>query len=459
VRNGSSADVAGTARILIVGGGHLGLYAAERLEQRLEPGEADVTLAEPLSYMTYQSLLPEVAAGNVEPRHVAVPLRRALPRFHVVTGQIMGLRHADRTARVRLVDGEERDLSYDHVVVAPGAVARTLPVPGLAELAVGFKTLGEAVFLRNRVIIQLALAASTTDPDVRRRAMTFAVVAGDYAGVEALGELSDLSMDAIEAFAELRREELRWILVEPADRILNEVSPELSEYTANVLRARGVEIRLNTTIASCVGGRIRFGTGPYAGDVIEANTLVWTAGPRPNPMLDQTDLPRHPDGRVAADAYLRVRGTPSAWTGGDCAAVPDLTRDEPGALCAPTAEHAIRQGRRLADNLIADLRGRRHSGPPKPYRHRYAGSVVGMGRLQGVAEVYGVRVRGAPAWLLHRGYHWWMLPSAARKARVLTDWALDALFARDISALAELEEPRKPLQTAVRAPALVAKPA
>jgi NADH dehydrogenase len=271
--------------------------------------------------------------------------------------------------------------------------------------------------------------------------------------VEALGELSDLSMDAIEAFDGLHRDELRWILVEPADRILTEASPELSEYTANVLRERGVEIRLNATVASCVGGRIRFG-GRYAGDVVDANTLVWTAGTRPHPMLEATDLPRDDQGRVPADAYLRVPGAPGAWTGGDCAAVPDLTRDEPGALCEPTAGHAIRQGRRLADNLIAELRGER-SHPPQPYRHRYPGAVAGMGRLQGVAEIYGVRLRGAPAWLLHRGYHWLMLPTSARKARVLTDWALDALFERDTSALAELEEPRKPLQTAARAPSLV----
>jgi NADH dehydrogenase len=444
---------ADTPRILIIGGGHLGLYAADRLQKRLRPGEADLILVEPLTYMTYKSLVPEVAAGNVEPRHIVIPLRRALPRFHIVNGQVIGLRHADHTARVRLVDGEERDIAYDHVVVAPGSVARTLPIPGLAELAVGFKTLGEAVFLRNRVLIQLSLAASTLNADTRRRALTFVVVSGDYAGVEALGELSDLSIDAIEAFDGLRREDLRWILVEPAGRIMPEVSPDLSEYTADVLRRRGVEIRLNTTITSCVSGRIRFG-GRYTGDIVEANTLVWTAGVRPNPMLDNTDLPRDNKGRLPADAYLRVRGAPGAWTGGDCAAVPDLTSDEPDAVCAFTAAHAIRQARRLADNLVAEIRGK-HSRPPQPYRHRYAGAVAGLGRLQGVAEIYGVRLRGAPAWLLHRGYHWVMLPSAARKARVLTDWALDALFPRDISALAELEEPRKPLQTAARAPSLV----
>jgi NADH dehydrogenase len=448
---------AGTARILIVGGGHVGLYAAVRLQQRLRPGEAELTLADPLSYMTYQPLLAEVAAGNVEPRHVAIPLRRALPGVHIVSGQVSGLRHADRTARVQLVNGQERELTYDHVVVAPGSVVRTSQVPGLAELAVGFKTLGEAVFLRNRVLTQLSLAASTTDPDVRRRAVTFVVAGGWFAGVEALGELSDLSMDAIEAFEGLRREELRWILVEAGDRIMPSVSPELSEYTTNVLRGRGVEIRPNTTIASCVAGRIRF-AGRNADDGVEANTLIWTADIRPHPMLADTDLPRDAKGRVLADVYLRVRGVPGAWTGGDCAAVPDLTSDEPDALCLSTAQHASRQGRRLADNIIAELRHeRRH--PPKPYRHRFIGAVAGLGRNQGVAQVYHVRLRGLPAWLLHRGYHLAKLPSDVRKTRVLTDWALDALFPRDINALAELEEPRKPLQTVARAPSLIVEPA
>ncbi|NJC71724.1 NAD(P)/FAD-dependent oxidoreductase [Planosporangium thailandense] len=439
--------------ILVIGGGAVGLFAAKRLEDRLDPGEADLCLVDPLSYTTYHPLLAEVAASTVEPRHVAVPLRRILSRFYICNSQVVGIRHADRTARVRLVNGEERDIPYDHVVIAPGSVSKTAPVPGLAELAVGFKTLGEAVFLRNRVITQLSLAASTTDPHSRRRSLTFVLVGASFAGVEALGELSDLSHQAIRAFRGLRREELRWILVEPGDRILPEVTPDLSEYIANVLRERGVEIRLDTTIASCVGGRIRFG-GRYAHDIVEANTLIWTAGQQPNPVVEDTDLPRDDQGRLLADAYLRVRGLRGAWTGGDCAAVPDLTSDDPNALCAPTAQHAIRQGRRIADNLISELRGR-HSAPPEPYRHRFIGVVAGLGRLEGVAQVYDIHLRGLPAWVLHRGYHLMMLPSTHRKMRVLTDWIIDAVFPRDITALGELEEPRKPLQTAARAPSLV----
>ncbi|MGC9671345.1 NAD(P)/FAD-dependent oxidoreductase [Planosporangium sp. 12N6] len=445
-------------RILVIGGGHLGLYAAKRLQDRLLPKEADLTLIDSRSYMTYVPLLPEVAAATVEPRHVTVPLHRLLPRFHICSGDVMTLRHADRTAEVQLVDGQHRRIEYDHLVMAPGSVSQTTPIPGLAELAVGFKTLGEAVFLRNRVITQLSLADSTTDPHMRRRALTFVVVGGWYAGVEALGELSDLSQTAIQAFPELDAAELRWILVTAGDRILPEVSPDLSAYTTRLLRSQGIEIRLGTTIASCVAGRIRFGPGRYADDLVEANTLVWTIGLRPHPILEHTDLPRDDRGQLPADAYLRVRGVPGAWTGGDCAAVPDLTSDNPNALCPRTADHAERQARRLADNLVAEIRGRRHSGPPKPYAHRLPITVVGLGRLTGVAQVYDVRLRGRPAWTLHRLYHWLRLPSRPRKLRVLVDWAVDSLVPRDISALAELEEPRRPLQEAVRAPSLVTEP-
>lgn len=448
-RTRTARPTATPPRILIIGGGHVGLNVANRLERLLRPGEAELILVDPLTYMTYQPLLAEVAAGNVEPRHITVPLRWALPRFHVVHGEVLELRHADRTAHVELVDsGDDRDIGYDHVVVCPGGAVRTLPVPGLAELAVGFRTIAEAVFLRNQVLTQLSVAASSTDPGIRRAALTFVVVGGGYAGVEALGELSDLSRAVAPVF-ELRPDDVRWILVEASDRLMPEVKAQLSACAASMFRGRGVELRLGTTTTSCVAGRIRFGPGRYADDVVETHTLVWATGSQPNPMLECTDLPRDGLGRVLADAYLRVQRTPGAWTAGDCAAVPDLASREPGALCLPTAQHAIRQARRLADNLVAELRGeRRH--PPRPYRHRFVGSVAGIGRFQGVAQVYGVCLTGLPAWLLHRAYHLTKLPSATRRRRVLADWILDALSPRDISALTELEQPRSSLQATAR---------
>jgi NADH dehydrogenase len=427
-------------RILIMGGGHLGMYVARRLGKRLRLGEADVMLVDPRSHLTYNPLLAEAAAGNVEPRHVAVPLRRVLSRTRVLTAEVVGLDHEAQRAVARLSSGEHRELSYDHVVVAPGAVARLLPIPGLAEFGIGFKSIGEAVFLRNHLLDRLAFASSTADERARRSALTFVVVGGGYSGIEALGELSDMTAAVADAF-ELAPSELRWLLVELTDRILPEVGPELADYTLRQLRRRGIEVRLRTKLLSCVDGRVRLDTG----DEFDADTLIWVAGIEPNPVLANTGLPRDGAGRLTADAFLRVLDAPGAWTGGDCAAVPDLGSDQPGALCAPTAQHAVRQARRVADNLVATLRGQEI----RPYRHKYAGSVASLGRFQGVAEIYGVRMCGPAAWLLHRAYHLAQLPSGPRRARVLADWTLAAVFPRDIVSLGEVHDPKRAFRASV----------
>jgi len=423
-----------TPRILLIGGGHVGLYAARRLQQRLRRREARITLVDPQSHMTYQPLLAEAAAGNVEPRHIAVPLRRVLPDVEIVNAELVRLDHADRRATVRLPTGEHRALDYDQVVLAPGSVARTLPIPGLAEHGVGFRSIGEATYLRNRVLDRLAFAASTADERARQRALTFVVVGGGYAGVETLGELSDMTAATVGAFDGLTPDAVRWVLVEATGRILPEVHPRLGEYVLDLLRRRGIEVHLETRLLACRDGLVELDPGA----AFEADTLVWTAGVRPHPVLAATDLPLDERGRLPTDGFLRVVGAAGAWAAGDCAAVPDLTRDEPGALCPPTAQHAVRQARRLADNLVATLRGR----VGRTYRHRYAGSVAGLGRFQGAAQIYGVCLRGLPAWLLHRGYHLVQIPSRGRQARVLADWTIGAVFPRDIVALGELHDPR-----------------
>lgn len=439
-------------RILIVGGGHVGLNVARRLGRRLGRGAAEVVVVDPRSHLAYQPLLAEAAAGNVEPRHVAVPLRRVLhrhPWIRVISAELTELNHGAHRAVVRLSSGEHRELAYDHVVLAPGSVSRALPIPGLAELGVGFRTIGEAVYLRNEILDRLAFASSTMDDQARRRALTFVVVGGGYSGIEALGELSDMSA-AVAATFHLDPADLRWVLVEAADRVLPEVSAALAGYTVDVLRRRGVEVRLRTVVLSCVDGRVALApTGSTEAEpTFEADTLVWTAGVRPNPVLAATGLPRDDRGRLLGDVYLRVRGVPGAWTAGDGAAIPDVTAGEPGATCAPTAQHAVRQARRLADNLAAVVR----DGRPRPYRHRYAGSVASLGRFQGVAETYGIRTRGFPAWLLHRAYHLAQLPSVVRRAHVLADWTLAAIFPRDIVSLGEVHEPRASFVRAVPAP-------
>jgi len=423
-----------TARVLVIGGGYVGLYTALRLQRRLRRGEAEVTLVSPEPTMTYQPFLPEAAAGSIEPRHVVVPLRRVLRGTRVVTGEVVALDHATRTARVEPLRGSAYDLPYDVVVVAPGSVARTLPIPGLAENAVGFKTVGEAIYLRNSVLECLDVAASTQDPERRQRALTFVFVGAGYAGVEAFAELEDMAREAVRRYyPEIDWAETRWVLVEAAPRILGEIGPAMADYALERLRKRGMDVRLETRLESAVDGVCVLSDGTS----FPADTLVWTAGVKAHPALaSYAGLPLDDRGRLRARADLRVEGVDGAWTAGDCAAVPDLTR--PGELCGPTAQHAVRQASRLADNLVTVLRG----GAPEPYRHKNAGSVASLGLHKGVAQVYGVRLRGWPAWFMHRTYHVSRVPTLNRKVRVVADWTLALFFRRDIVSLGALHDPR-----------------
>ena len=427
-------------RILVVGGGYVGMYTALRLQRRLQRGEAEVVVVDPRSYMTYQPFLPEAAAGNLEPRHVVVPLRRALKRCEVLSGRITSIDHARRVASYLPNVGKPRDLSYDIVVVAPGSVPRTLPIPGLAEHGIGFKQVEEAIALRNHVLGQLEIAASTDDPELRREVLTFVFVGGGYAGVEALAELEDMARYALRFYDGLAQKDLRWVLVEAAGRILPEVGEDMGRYTVFQLRGRDIEVKLQTRLESAEGGLIRLSDG----EEFRAGTLVWTAGVKPHPLLAATDLPLDERGRLRARTDLRVEGVEGAWTAGDCAAVPDLSKPEPGATCGPSAQHAVRQSRVLADNIIASMRGE----PLTEYRHSYAGSVASLGLYKGVAQVYGIKLKGYPAWFMHRTYHVSRVPTFNRKVRVLADWTLALLFRREVVALGQFAEPRRAFQEA-----------
>ena len=427
-------------RILIVGGGYVGMYTALGLQRRLSRGSAEITVVEPQSNMTYQPFLPEAAAGSVEPRHVVVPLRKVLRDCNVITGAISGIEHARKVALIQPAEGGAYEFGYDLLVMCPGSVSRILPIPGLAEQGIGFKTIGEAIFLRNHVLSCLDLAASTNDPQRRRKALTFVFVGGGYAGVEAMAELEDMARYATRYVPGVEPSDMRWVLVEAASRIMPEVSVRLSAYTVDRLTERGIDVRLNTRLESAGGGRIKLSDG----EEFDAETLVWTAGVKANPILQRTDLPLDDAGRLPCKANLTVKGVTGVFAAGDCAAVPDLTKDDPNALCGPSAQHAVRQSKTLAANIAATVRG----GALRDYRHAYAGSVASLGLYRGVAEVYGIRLRGFPAWFMHRTYHVSRMPTFNRKVRVVADWTAALFFRREIVSLGQLQQPRSEFEEA-----------
>ncbi len=409
-------------RVVVVGGGYAGLTVARKLRG------CEVTVVNPHGYMTYQPLLPEVAAGTVAASHVVVPLRTALPRARVLTASLTALDTRAKTAVVTAPDGTEQSLPYDELVLALGSVTRTFPIPGLAEHAIGFRTVEEALHLGNRVLSRLEVAASTTDPAVRSRALTFVFVGGGYAGVEALAELEDLVRRNVSRYG-LAMADTHFLLVEAGPRILGQLPTRLASYATASLTDRGVEVCTGLALSSLAPGRAVLSDGT----AVETDTVVWTAGVVANPVLRRLGLPTDPAGRLVTDATLRV--VDGVWALGDCAAVPDLVT---GGLCPPTAQHAVRQAARL----VANLRGR-----VRPYRHRDAGAVASLGLRKGVAELYGVPLRGYLAWLVHRLYHGSRLPCSRRRLLVNLVWLLGAR-GRDPVALTALESPRAPLREA-----------
>ncbi len=423
------------------------LHLQRGLRERLRRGEVQLTLVEPQAYLTYHPLLAEVAAGTIDPRHVVVPLRRELTGCRVLTARITRIEHAGRRAWADAAGPGEPpapvELDYDVLVLAPGSVSRTAPVPGLAEHGRGFSTVGEAVGLRNHVLEQLDLATTTRDPALRQAALTFVFVGAGYAGVGALAELEDMARYAVRGHHNITPDDLRWVLVEATDRILAEESPELAEHTLAQLRERSVDVRLRTTLESAAGGVMALSDGSR----FAARTLVWTAGVRPNPLLRDTDLPLDTTGRVRCLDTLQVlgpdgRALPGAWAAGDCAAVPDPHAD--GAPCAPNAQHAFAQAELLAANVLVALEGGPHAPGIDGYRPDSPACSTSLGLGRAVAHTRrGGRLTGRRAWWVHRARHLRRLPSGERRVRILVDWALTGLFSREVVPLGRPEQPER----------------
>jgi len=431
-------------RVVILGGGTVGLYTARRLRKRLGKREAAIVVVDPRPYMTYAPFLPEAAAGSIDPRNVVAPHRRALKGVDVLQGKVSQINHADRTVEITPEEGDPYWITYDHLVVGLGAVARTLPIPGLADFGIGFKNVEEAIALRNHVLNRIDVAASTWDPELRRRMLTFVFVGGGFAGIEALGEVEDMARAAVKYYKAVEQEELRFVLVEGSPRILPEVSEELGGYTLEQLRKRNIEIHLSTFLSSCIDGHIVLSNKTE----FDAETLVWTAGVKANPVLKDSDLPLDNLGRVTCNAFLQVvdaDGTvvPDAYAAGDCAAVPDLYN--PGKFCPPNAQHALREGNHLGDNLSRVLR----SAELTEYKHKNIGAVASLGMYKGVAQMFGrIKVRGFLAWVLHRSYHVAAMPTWNRKIRIAAGWTGSLLLRREVVALGSLHDPRAEFRSA-----------
>ncbi|HUR86446.1 MAG TPA: NAD(P)/FAD-dependent oxidoreductase [Solirubrobacteraceae bacterium] len=416
--------------VVIAGCGFGGFYTAKTLAKVLEPHSAHVRLVTADNFMLYTPLLPGAAAGTLEPRHVVVPLREELdPSIHLRLAEITGASPERNLVHLRTLDGIDEDLQYDQLIVSLGSVSRTLPIPGLAQHGMGFKSLPEAIALRNHVIRTLEMAETLEDGDARREYLTYVFVGAGYAGLEGLAELQDFTADVMDLYPRCRVTGMRWILVEATERVMPEIGAKLAEFAVRELRGRGIEIRTNTTLEEVAADSARLS----GGEVVPTRTVVWTAGVKPHPVVARFGLPLDERGRIVTDSRLHVPGFDNVWAIGDCAAVPDPARK--GMPCPPTAQHAIRQGRVAGRNVAAALAG---TGRARKFTYKTKGVFVDMGRRKAVATTGPITWSGTPAWLLARSYHLVMMPGAGRRARLLVDWNIGLLFGRDTAELGRL---------------------
>ena len=426
-------------KILIVGGGYAGFYTAKKLQKHLRRGEAQVTIVDPLPYMTYQPFLPEVAAGSIDPRHALVSHRRHLKKTTVITASVSKVDHATKTATLTPAVGEPWEVDYDTIVVTAGAVSRTFPIPGVAEHAIGLKNIEEAIAIRDHVADCFAKASNLPAGPERDRLLTFVVVGGGFAGIELFGELRSYASALVRQYPTLTIDDTHFHLIEAMGRIMPEVSHKTSLWVIKNLEERAAKVHLDTQLASAVGGKIELSTG----ETFESDTIMWTAGVMANPVVRNTDLPLDERGRVRVQPDLRVVGDDGviadAWAAGDVAAVPDLSSTPgPGGFTVPNAQHAVRQGKLLAKNLVADIRGEK----AREYVHKNAGAVAGIGLYYGVFQNGPFAIKGIIAWLMHRGYHGLAMPMWERKIRVFGNWIINFLTKRDLVGIPARDTPR-----------------
>jgi len=445
-------DAHSRKRLVILGGGTVGLTLANRLRARVSREELAIVIVDPRSYAQYPPFLPEAAAGSIEPRDVVAPLRLALHGIDVLQARAEYIDHTNKTVVLDPEEGPAYRVHYDILVVALGSVSRTLPIPGLAESAIGFKNVEEGIAIRNRVINRMDVAASVTDRAERDRLLTFTFIGGGFAGIEAIAELEDMARYACRSYPTISPSDLHFVMVEGAGRILPEVSEESGLYAQHELEQRGIKFYLNTFLNNCVDGKVVLSNG----ETFESDTIVWTAGIKSNPLLTNgSDLPTDKLGRLMVLPTLQVTDAdgnviPDAWAAGDCAAVPDIVVGD-GKFCPPNAQYAVREAKTMAHNIEESL----YDGPLEDFRHKNVGVVASLGLRKGVAEFMGgkIKLRGWPAWLVHRAYHVYAMPTTKRKILILLGWLKQSLLGREIVSLGSVEDPRREfLKSAVPPP-------
>jgi NADH dehydrogenase len=434
---------ANAPKILIVGGGYAGFYTAFKLEKHLKPGEAEVTLVDPLPYLTYQPFLPEVVAGSIEARHAVTSHRRHLKTTKLISGKVLNVDHASKTATIEVPGLEPYKMKYDQIVMTGGAVSRTFPIPGVADNAIGLKTIEEAVAIRNKIMTNLDKAANLPAGAARDRLLTFVVIGGGFAGIETFAEMRSLVSYLLRYYPNISFADTHFHLVEAMGRIMPEVALDTSEWVIANLDKRGAKIHLNTQLQSAENGKVELSTG----ESFESDVIVWTAGVMAHPFARNTDLPLDDRGRITAKATLQIvdgeKLVVDAWTAGDVSAVPDLSGGGVGGYCVPNAQHAVRQAKLLAKNIVASLRNEQIV----EYFHKNMGAVAGLGVGVGVFQYKKFAVKGLLAWFMHRGYHGLAMPMWERKIRVFSGWIWNFLLRRDIVSISATRDPRLAFKT------------
>ena len=410
-------------RVVVVGSGFAGFFAARTIERRIPPGAADLTIISATAHLCYSPLLPEVAAGRLNALQIAVPLHGALRRTRILQGIVDAVDLDARTVTAQCGLDEPAVVPWDRLVLTLGSVTRTFPVPGLVEHGLGLKTQVEADYIHDHVLRQLEMAAATTDPAVRRARLTFVV-----AGTETAAQLHRMTLAQLGRFPSLSRGDVSWVVLDVADSVLPELGPRLGRLALSVLRKRGMQVRLGTSVTEITADSVTLSDG----STLPTRTVLWTAGVTPQPLVERTHLPTS-GGRLVVDAYLQVRN--HIWAAGDAASAPDPS-GSPGSAYPPTAQHAQRQGVVIGHNVAASL----NNGRPRRYRHRDLGLVADLGGTAAVARPLGIPISGVAAKIITKLYHLYALPSQANRVRVAASWLLN-LFTRPLGAQVGLVSP------------------